>query len=234
MDLTWIFPEPEPIRVGARTLMASPLRLRDLARLQSYLKSAEPCPLDAARPAILAADDGSEARRRILRDTYNACKEWPRRLGSDEGQAILNSDDGFRFWISAVLGPDNPGMTREVVEELAESMTVGQYQNILRVAYGAAPLEELSRMITPDSFPDGEAEYTNWGKVIRAIIVETGWTFEQCGDLRLTQLAAFQTDGKAGSGRVDPPPGMSRFQFSKRQKRFFGPDRNEEGSNGHG
>jgi hypothetical protein len=212
-------------------LRASPIRLKDLALLQAYARDAGPCPLDEVRSLIAATPEGSEASRRLLRDTYKACKNWPPRLGSDEGHAIFSTEDGFRYWIAIVLGPDNPGIEHHI-DELAETMTVGQYQTLLRIAYGSAPLDELSRIITPDSFPEKPDDFTNWGKVIRNLIVETGWTFEECGEVRMTQLAAFQSNGEVGTGKVDPPPGMSRFAFSRRQRQFFGPDREEANGDG--
>jgi hypothetical protein len=226
VDITWVLPQPEPVPVGDAVLFAQSLRLVDLARLQSWLKARVPCPLDAARRAIGAAPEGSEARRRLLRDTYRACQNWPARLGSADAYDLLGTDAGMRFWLTVVLGPENPGLD---LDAACSGLTVGQFHHLSRVAYGAAPLDELSRLITPDSFPDtGDGKPTNWGKVFAELIEQTGWSFAECGELRLTQLAALRSRGESGTGRVEPPPGMGRFAFARRQRRFFGPDRDEE------
>jgi hypothetical protein len=230
MDLTWCFPQPEPVMVGARKLFALPFRLADMARLQGYLKVASPCPLDVARSAIGATEKGTEARRRLLRDAYRACQGWPARLGSEEGRKLLATEEGLRFWLASLLGPCNAEeLDAQGLAELVTKVTVPQYETLVRIAYGAAPLDELSRLITPDSFPVGKGDDkpTNWGELIAGLVKETGWTFAQCGDLRITQLAAYRSRGKYGTGKVEPPPGMSRFDFRRRQKRFFEPDREE-------
>ena len=229
-DLLHVFPISEPVKVGGQPLMALPLRLVDLARLQGFLRDQSPCPLDVARGPIARSPEGSEARRRLLRDCFGSCQRWPARLGSEDGRKLLDSEAGLAFWLRTVLGSveGNPTLSTPELGRLADNITVGEYERLVRVAYGVSPLDELARLITPDSYPDRPGEPTNWGKVIRRLVVETGWTFAACGEVRLTQLAAFESDGKAGLGNPGPPPGMTRWEFSKRQRRFFGPDRDEE------
>jgi hypothetical protein len=231
VDLTWVFVVPEAVKIGDRTLLASSLRLKDMARLQAYARSQVPCPLDVRVALIDATPPGSEARRRLLRDTYNACETWPPRLGTAEGQAVFDTPVGLRVWLMVVLAEDNPDLTKADIDELAETMTISQYRRLIRIAFGSHPLDTLKKLISPESFPERPSDPANWGETIANLIAETGWTFEQCGEVRLTQLEAWRTKGQAGGSKLAPPPGMSLFKFSRRQKAFFGPDRDEPQAN---
>ena len=204
MDLSWVCPQPTPVALGDRVFLILPLRLRDVAALQGYVRARVPNPLEAARPALSAAPAGSAERRKLLREAYLATENWPPRYGSDAADAIFldASGDGVAYFVGRCLASSGIDVSRAELDAVLGTMSVDQLVTLTRTAFAADPLDELSRLIAreidqvEDLDDDDAGEDLNWAEAFRELADETGWTFDEIGAMRMTQWVAYRSKGK--------------------------------------
>lgn len=224
MDLTRVLPTFEAVDVGGTRRLVWPLRLRDVAALQAFVRARCPSPLDSALDEIASAGLTGRARQRRLAEAYEACEVWPPRYGSPEAAEHLDSEAGILFFLSVVA--DRSGWTREDLDHVLASIGPGDYRRIQAAAFQADPLDRLSGLMGLYDQADDEAprKDLNWGEAFREAAELTGWTFDQLGDLTISQWVAFRTGG-ASSRTIEVPPGMTAAEAAERQRRkFWGED----------
>lgn len=226
MDLTRVVPTPEAVRAGGSVRLVHPLRLRDVARIEAFVRSRVPCPLDVALDEIAAKGLRGRARQRRLAEAYEACEAWPPRFGDPAADAVLDTADGIVFLLALIA--DRSGWTRGDLEDLLGSIEPGDLARIRAAAFQADPIDRLTDLMglrDPDPEPDAApSEPANWGESFARAAELTGWTFDQIADLTLPQWRALRTGGKVDRSATIPP-GMSAAEAGERQRRkFWGED----------
>mgnify|MGYP000090023875 CR=1 FL=1 len=221
-DLTRVVPFPVAVTAGGARRLVWPLRLRDFASLQAWLKTRVPCPLDAALEEIDSKGLQGRARQRRLAEAFEACEVWPPRQGSDAGDALLGSADGVIYFLTVVA--DRSKWSEADLLAVVSDLTPDSLASIRRAAYQSDPLDTLTVLM--ELLPDDEADPAafNWARAFVQTIDRTGWTFDQVADLTLAQWQALRTGGVPD--RTPPHPvGMTYQEAAAAQRRkFWGDD----------
>ncbi len=231
MILTQVLPQPVPIRLAGVDYLARQLRLKDIAAIQEWIALASPCPAAQYRP-IWEALDG-EDRQKVAARAYLAAEHWPPEVATPDGDAVLlyQFEDGRRHGVELLLRivlDANPGIDNELIASLATSITLSEFSELTSIAYGVDILDELAALIDLPPDERGPREATNWGKIAWDIIEATGYTFDQIGDLYLSQMKILRSGGEHARGHIPMRPGMDIASESKRRRRlFYGDDEGE-------
>jgi hypothetical protein len=219
-DLTWALPQPVALPLGGAPYLCLPLRLRHLARLQELVKSRHPCPLDALRPGIAAAEPGSLEYRRLVAAALDACEAWPPPLSAPESDATLEAPVGTALLIGCCLETTHPGLAAPDLWRLAGVTTPEELAALRRLAFQVDPLGELARLVDPETYAR-RGKPADWGKAIVALIrAYPGYTLASAGELTLRQFELLRTDGEPARGDV-AGPGVDLAGAARRRRAFF-------------
>lgn len=201
--LSRAWPGTELVTLAGLEYQAGPYRLRDLADLERWaagrLQMTPPVPADGP------------GRRAALAAAYEAAERGCGGLGSPEIGAALASPEGTAVQLWLGLRRHNPGLDRADCLELAERVTLDEWDTFARVAWAVHPLDALGEAIDREigaAMPRrrGPADPAAWGKSLWAVIEATGWTLEQLGELTLPQWDVVRTRGEARHGHCDLSP----------------------------
>lgn len=218
-DICQAIPQPTPVTIGGRPFLASELRLGDLSLLSAYVKSLVPSPYDVAEP-FLASNPGGIHWKRLLAETYEAQRDWPPDLSSEEADSVLSTADGYAYFAWVVLRREHPGMTSEGAKILIAAATLAEYRRLVRVAWATNPMAMIARLVDgPPRRVDGSPQdwtkcWYEYGKAF-----PNGPRFE---DLTLTQFSAFLGEGdlpspEESSGSVDEVD----FSLIRKRREFW-------------
>jgi hypothetical protein len=221
-----VIPTPIPVAVAGSVRLVAPLRLRDVAEMQTWLSCRIPCPLAAA----LADLEGLEGkyRNRRLSAAYEALEAWPPRYGSPEAEAEFSKLDGLAFFL-AIVGRRS-GWTAEDLADVLAGIRPAEYAALCLAAFGSDPLDECGRLMgiyQPEAEDGRRSEDLNWAEAFADVADATGWTFDQIADLTLSQWTAYRTRGKSGRDPITPP-GLDTDELSRfRHMLFYGLDESD-------
>jgi hypothetical protein len=216
VDITRVLPVPTPVVLAGRTWLVRPLQLRQVAELQGWLAHvADRSPLAAHRAAIAAAPEG-HARDVAAARAYLALEAWPIRFGSREASPYWSTPMGARFFLHVAL---ERAISSGGADPDPKSLSPAEWAELGSAAFGADPLEELVGVLEPT--PEAIAEPMNWAKAFAEVARETGWTFEQIGELTVGQFLAYRTRGEVAGGTVAPRPGETIGQAARRRAAVF-------------
>jgi len=214
MDITSVLPQPTAVRLGGVEYDLLPLRLEEVAQLQRFAAAAVPCPLSPEVRARL--DDPATPRperRRLLRETWRACKAWPPRYGSPAADAAFRSPAGRLFFLGLLLRSSGVEIELPDLVALAGSLLPGELAHAAVVAFGGRPMEELNRRVAielgesiedDDDEDDPDQGDLNWAEAFARTAEATGWTFEEIGRLRIPQWRAIRSGGRGKLPVLDP------------------------------
>lgn len=215
-DLDQVIPVLVAVRFGGRRVLAGPLRLRQFAALQAWLRRAIPHPIEAAR-AELAELDG-EARALRAGELIRAGVDHPVRLFTPDGDAALSSPPGRAMLAVVALAESNPGVD---VAGLADVASDDEWAALARVLYGTDPLGELLRIADPGPADEGEPEPTNWGRIV-ADLADAGRDPGELAEWTLAQLAAVRHRGERLGLLPVPRDGETDAEACARRRRVLG------------
>lgn len=133
------------VTVGERKILLLPPVLDDFVEIQQWLN-------DRPNPAIREAEVIKVLPAELQKLEYPAlierAKQWPPRLGTPAATALLQSMEGAKLLMTAMVRRGDPALTRVEASELAGLVPVGQIGEALKVAFGGDD---------EDASPKGEA-----------------------------------------------------------------------------
>lgn len=205
--LSHLFPAPEPVSLGRWSGTAVCFRLRDLAHLETLERTlAGGDPLAGRRVALLEAraaaggdplggSAASHAYAGELREAIRAVQA----AGARGTGGPPASPAGKVVWLHVLLARTNEDFTMaRAAEVLADrTVTAGEWLALEAVAYADHPADWLRRLMVPPSRRKAPAA-EGWAGAILKAMEARSWTFEQAGDLYLSQWMALggQTPGQ--------------------------------------
>jgi hypothetical protein len=145
MDLATATNAPEEITLGGKAYRVRLLTMRERGILQAFVKSKLVSPVTrvgtaydeaaaAGTPFSKATKDELYARAEIAATT------WPPRFGSTAWfDAVDNIEGGWERVLFEVLSKVDPGFTQEQADELAPSVTMDEWADLIRVAFWGTP-----------------------------------------------------------------------------------------------
>lgn len=217
--ITSVLPRPRATVLAGRIYALSELRLVDLAELQAWLELAGPHPL-AGLPCT-ENDDDQATRPARLRAAWRAAKEWPPIYGSNESRDLLASPGGIVAFVWLCLRRNHPEIELDEAAEVAAAMTAENWRELRRIAYGVPIWRQLIGELDPE-WSDSPANSIDWGRAFEELSAERGWTYEQIGEMTLSQWRNYCTGGKPAQYRAQPRPGETAKQLMARQREIFG------------
>lgn len=229
--ITSILPRPRAVALAGRVYALAELRLVDLAELQAWLELAAPHPL-AGLPHV-ANDPDPATRRARLVVAWHAAKEWPPVYGSDAARDLLASPGGAVAFVWLCLRRHQPDTPLDEAANVAAAMTAEEWRELRRVAYGVPIWRQLIGELDPE-WSDSPANAIEWGEAFERLSADRGWTYEQIGEMTLSQWRNYCTGGKPPEYRARPRRGESVRDLMARQREIFGgvtsPKRDEDSS----
>lgn len=216
MDLTTLFPCEQAVRLGGKTFLVLPLRIRDLAVFQEWLNAQVPSPFELRVAELDQLEPGSEAEEALLGELYEAQESWPVQFGSPEGEALLGTTEGVVFQLLVILGRCQP-FSEADARELVAVLEPGEWGRLQRLVFGLDGLGLLERRISPGAF--GGPQELSWCEWLVGVCKSSGLSLWELGEWSLPQLNAFLGDGKAGE--VGPPAGRLTPSDWERRVRVF-------------
>lgn len=225
-DLDQAFPATVRVRFGGRRVAAGPLRLRQLATLQAWLRDVVPHPLAApgARAELARLDPPGRAARaaELLREGAR----WPVRLFTAAADTFLDTPEGRAVLAEVGLAEHNPGVP---AADLAARATEAEWVALARVLFVADPVATLLRIADPG--PDGDGDDgdgpVNWGRVL-ADLARDGRSLADVAEWTLDQLAAVRGRGERPGLLPRARPGESLAEACARRRRVWRGDEADE------
>lgn len=217
MRLFQVFPQPAAINLAGRTYLALPLRLRHLAQLETWLSSQYANPADELVEGVYQSE-GRERRVRAA-EVYTLLGGWPVELGSPQAEAKLLSPSGMRLMLGFMLDECNR-IDESEYDHIIARLTPEDYKALIRYAYGVNLQEEMLRIVEPPMI-FADAPKLSWSESVWKVIKETGWTFQEAGEMFLSQLTLVKSEGKAGSGELNYPTQKNVFDSAIEREAIF-------------
>jgi hypothetical protein len=178
--------------LGGKMRAVAQLRIGDLAILQGWLEDQVPSPMDSLPPH----DD--PGRPAALQSAFRACREWPPKLGTEEGAALLATDAGTVAFVLVCLRRGDPGITLEDAIACARTMTPKEGKALHRIAYGVAPWREAAAELF-EAEPPGPP--IDWADAFDKLAERFGWGPDQVAALTISQWRTYRT-GKSDTYRA--------------------------------
>lgn len=173
MRLSVFAGEPRLVSIGGEERLASKLRVRDVARLESWMELVA---------SVVPEED-------ILPD-----EPWPPTLGSPSGSRLLGTSEGLAMVVFCSLRQLAPGLTIDDARELAQEMTEGE-GDVFFLAVFPEPVE------SSDDGP-GDGRPMEWRRAILDLIRLHHYTPDQCLSMPLDQFfSLFDREDERPSSR---------------------------------
>lgn len=207
MSLSSWFPGATPLVVAGRVVLASELRVRDLATIEAYTAARLGAPLAGLDAA---ADDYPDR----LRSLYDTLERWPPDVGSPETAAALFGDRrGLAFFLALTLRAS--GLSADELDAVALEAEPDEVQEVERVAWGvqADHKADLVRLIDDHlGLPAFRPRPTpmrgrpiSWAQAVGDAVDGDPRRVEAVGDLTLSQWRMLRCGGETEL-RDDPLP----------------------------
>jgi hypothetical protein len=122
MNLVTALDQPElEISIGGRIYYFSELPLACRARLQSWIQSKTPHPMEAVKAHVEGLD--TDDRQYLLNEARKEAQDWPPDIGSPRGKILLlGTDAGQAETLYVGLTVHQPDMTREAAHKLFRAL----------------------------------------------------------------------------------------------------------------
>lgn len=222
MRLYQLYPTPIIVEMAGQKWRVSQFRLRDMARLEQWVASQSESPYLRRQNEIYNAEP--EKVPYIAANIFNECGDWPPQIHDKDAQAQLRTPIGILAFLGIVLR-DDPEPTETELLEFAAHLSI--YQDDLSrlewIAYGLSEQQLLIALI--DDNGQADPSQINWGKEITEMVKEhKGWTYNDVGDMFLTQWACYRWNGETDGQNIPPRPGETIQQAAARRRRIFYPE----------
>jgi hypothetical protein len=145
MDLATATNAPEEITLGGKTYRVRLLTMRERGIIQAFLKSRLQSPNTRAAIAIQQAKDAGTPLDRPIEDRIweraeMAALTWPPRFGSAAWfDAVDGIEGGWEQVLFEVLSKVDLDFTLDKAGELAPSVTMDEWADLIRVAFWGTP-----------------------------------------------------------------------------------------------
>jgi hypothetical protein len=198
-------------------------QIRDLAALQGWIAWRTDPLLD-----IPSRDQDPDpgTRKRRLREAFDRAERWPPRLFTDEADAILGTPEGTLALLAVILRKQQPELADDELVRLAVDATPEEWRQVERIFFGTHPADEILREIDPEWFEDQGTP--DWPAIFEDISQARNWTYQQIGELYLSQVECIRSGGEKKDWSKDLPPGLDpdgRAAYLAAQKaKWYDPD----------
>jgi hypothetical protein len=196
------------------------LRLRDLADIQGWLADQVPHPLAGLPPAW--ADPDPDTRRARLWAAWRAARDWPPRLGTAAAADVLATPEGLVLFTLVCLRRCDDQVDATSAASIAAGMAPEEWASLRRVAWGRQPWEELRDELDPDATADSDGPPPDWCEAFHEVAERTGWTFEQIGELTVSQYRVIRSGTAPVYRGLTRRAGESLEQLAARERETFG------------
>lgn len=218
-----VLPRPRVLTLAGRGYVVEQLQLRDLADLQAWLADEAADPM-ADLPSRDFDPEPATRRKRVLA-AWQAMKTYPPAYGTDEAADRLSSPAGRAAFVYVVLAKRN-AITAEEAVDVARGMSSAEWRSLRRAAYSSTAWKELAREIDPDFDPDPHPDAPkpkpyDWIEAFETLSANRGWTYDQIGNLYLSQWRAISSGGRSESYRSERREGESAKEHMARTKALF-------------
>ena len=184
MNLLEILPQPRSIPLAGRLWKVSPLRIMDLARIQSWLQEVVPHPLEDHRDRILDAQ-GRERKKAIMRcQRQIATANYPPVYPSAFSRLILANEQGGRFYFGYLLGRDQ-AVTDADLDHIVACITDEERDRLDDLLWGGSSQWEL--VLNPPRIIKG-GKPIDWCETFVKLSERYHMTPEQIGHLTVDQF----------------------------------------------
>jgi hypothetical protein len=145
MDLAVAAGVPEEVTLAGKTYRVRLLTMREKGVLQAFLKSKLQSPVTRAAIAIQQAKDAGTPLDRPIEDRIweraeVAALTWPPRFGSAAWfDAVDGIEGGWEQVLFEVLSKVDLDFTLDKANELAPSVTMDEWADLVRVAFWGTP-----------------------------------------------------------------------------------------------
>jgi hypothetical protein len=167
MRLTAFAAFPRQITLAGIPMMAAPLRLIDLARVESWMA-------DVITPPAPGEDDLPGG--------------WPPTFDTQAGLSLISTVEGVSRLILASLGQTTPGFTLELAREIGQSMREEEFGPFFAAIFPEG---------TDGPAEDGPRRRINWHARINTLASVYGYTPQQILELPLDQFFALGREPEA-------------------------------------
>lgn len=133
LDIT--SPPPKELKIGDRTYLVGPMKLKELSFLTNYIRDHSESPIDRARKELEFApqEEHQEIKHKAFIDQRD---NWPPSPASDEGaKALFNDINGQKFFIGVFLGKHNEISDGEV-DEIVGIVGVDGLSAMIQIGFG--------------------------------------------------------------------------------------------------
>ena len=215
-NLAAVIPLPIPITLGGQRWMAGEFTLHDVAILGSYAAAAIPSPYEEHAFELTHRPRGREWKQllaRVIEDQQHYPPDSDQFLMTAEGQV---------HEIHLCLRKHTVGFDLDDARRLHERASAHpitcriELDRLRRVAWGADPMESLTRMIDG---PNDDGSPISWGQVYHEYLtqVHNGPPF---GELTISQLRAWRLRGVEADGTVTDRANWQ--EIARRRAEFWG------------
>lgn len=195
-----LWPEKVSLSLAGRSFVVEELRVRDVGAIESAFATLMGDPFEGLERERDIVRNRSKYTRRELIDAaltlHERSASWPLRMGSADFSDIQGTMEGCAAFLWVVLSRNNPGLEPPEVMGLIEGAGRGEVFAIERAAWGYAPWEGTEAAKdrkegreSPETLVGGGAVHgTPWGKHASFLARTCGYTYEEIGDLYISQF----------------------------------------------
>lgn len=213
-----VIPFPAKVILGGIEWLASEFRLSDLAELQYWIARQIPNPFDLAAWRIQHGKRDREWKQ-ILSMTIDNQQLYPPEFGSPTAAMLLESAEGSIVQMFISLRRAHPTFTLEVCRSLHAEVTVAEYAQFCRIAWGTSPISVMMAIVDGASPPGNPPD---WPMLWHRYITEANGSAPPFGDLTISQFRAWKSGGKPSDGSIADRDDW--MQIAERRRQFFSDD----------
>ncbi len=136
-----------PIELGGRTIILSPLKLRDFGVISNYLSDKRKSAIEAVKPSLagLTAEDRRFLLLQAMKDDALAYENLDIGLVMD----FINTFDGLVWAVWLMAKREDSTITLEWVKESFEDMSLVEFQSIGEKVAMATAVDEVANVTGP-------------------------------------------------------------------------------------
>lgn len=220
MSVLDVLPRPRPVKIGDKIYFVGELQIRDLAGIQLWLQERTPHPLELIRADL----DGLEGEERLqaLRAAWRESQDWPPRWDTPKGKELLGTAEGVSAILTLILSKHQE-LTSQEIGHIVATITPEEFSAVKRIAYALDPTDELVDLILGDEKDEdySKPQKDDLAELVHGLAVTHGWTYEQIGEMTLSQFGAALRHGKPREMRGAVPPGVNVFEWAAKRRRLF-------------
>lgn len=205
---------PTEITLAGRCYEVAALRLRELGRLQRWVRDHSVRPTEAVKEDL---ENWPEAEhRRLNKEAFFAERDhWPPSIGGAIANRMLMMDpEGQRRFVDLMLRVHQPSLPPAEVNEVLRDLTIEDFGGLLAVAFGDYDLDPDSGR--PRSPSPSRSSGPNYADFFHSLMVKPPhWDHQVIGELTLPQIMILASGGKM------PRPNRKAFASSAQAEQWL-------------